>query len=235
MLKIHTNKVKQRSRVTTQEDTTEPTSSCFSRLRHASMFLLSCLASRCSIFLSFLLFSWKTGIQLNRFASPCSNMTTDALRRAENNWQLKMRRSCRGMRARLKMTRISWFKSWWRKSVYSKKLINNTKMIMSSFMWLHQQTGSGFLSFSGPCLAAVSVVCVAQPVFSPCCYFLIQEERLRWPSNFLQWASLSGRTESHSSQNKTRIHHLCASRTVHSSSKERPTIWKYPNKGWKIR
>lgn len=171
MLKIHTNKVKQRSRVTTQEDTTEPTSSCFSRLRHASMFLLSCLASRCSIFLSFLLFSWKTGIQLNRFASPCSNMTTDALRRAENNWQLKMRRSCRGMRARLKMTRIPWFKSWWRKSVYSKKLINNTKMIMSSFMWLHQQTGSVFLSFSGPCLAAVSVVCVAQSVFPPAAIF----------------------------------------------------------------
>lgn len=36
---------------------------------------------------------------------------------------------------------------------------------MSSFMWLHQQTGSVFLSFSGPCLAAVSVVCVAQSVF----------------------------------------------------------------------
>lgn len=42
---------------------------------------------------------------------------------------------------------------------------------MSSFMWLYQQTGSGFLSFSGPCLAAVSVVCVAQPVFPPAAIF----------------------------------------------------------------
>lgn len=42
---------------------------------------------------------------------------------------------------------------------------------MSSFMWLHQQTGSVFLSFSGPCLAAVSVVCVAQSVFPPAAFF----------------------------------------------------------------
>lgn len=42
---------------------------------------------------------------------------------------------------------------------------------MSSFLWLHQHTGSGFLSFSGRCLAAVSVVCVAQPVFPPAAIF----------------------------------------------------------------
>ena len=49
--------------------------------------------------------------------------------------------------------------------------------------------------------ATVSLLCVCvvlSPFFSPLCYFPIQEERLRCPSNFLQWVSLSGQTKSHS-------------------------------------
>lgn len=99
---------------------------------------------------------------------------------------------------------------------------------MSSFMWLHQQTGSVFLSFSGPCLAAVSVVCVAQSVFPPAAIFSFKRSAyVGHPISSNERAS-----QGLSSQDTTRIHHLlCASRTVHSSSKERPTIWKYPNKG----